>query len=324
MNTAVALPISAELRASLGRVGVLYGGLSSERDISLQSGEAVLRALQTAGVDCVGIDVGEQVIDDIRSARIDRAFIILHGPGGEDGRIQALLEFMGIPYTGSGVQASAVAMDKIRTKYLWGGLSANSAIALPTPEFAVVSTASPLADVLGALGGSVMVKPANEGSSIGMSKVSSLAELEIAVDKASQFQGNVLVERVITGGEYTVAILDGEALPPIRMKTHHTFYDFDAKYLAEDTQYYCPCGLPDAKEAELKRLALDAFNALGCRGWGRVDVMADEAGNFYLLEVNTAPGMTSHSLVPMAAKTAGISFEQLVVTILLTTLSVSA
>ncbi len=313
---AVTLPVSEALKKQLGRVGVLFGGLSAEREISLQSGAAVIAALAEAGVDHVAIDVGDNIIADIQAAKIDRAFLILHGPGGEDGRIQALLEFLGIPYTGSDVASSALAMDKLRTKQLWRGVDINGRQGLPTPEFAVLTQASDFAHVLASLGGEVMVKPANEGSSIGMSRVNNAAELQIAFQKAEQYQGSVLVERLIIGAEYTIAILDGEALPPIKLETDHTFYDFNAKYIAEDTRYLCPCGLSAGKEQELKTLALNAFNTVGCRGWGRVDVMADAQQKFYLLEVNTAPGMTSHSLVPMAAQAVGLSFAELVLTIL--------
>lgn len=312
----VKLPIEPALKQKIGRVGVLYGGLSAEREVSLQSGAAVVAALQEAGIDHVAIDVSENVIADIQAANIDRAFLILHGPGGEDGRIQALLEFLNIPYTGSDVQSSALAMDKVRTKYLWTGLSSNSAIKLPTPAFTVLTKDSDFAAVLSTLGGEAMVKPANEGSSIGMSRVKTAAELQAAFNTAAKYQGSVLVERLIVGAEYTVGILDGEALPAIKLETHHSFYDYDAKYIADDTRYLCPCGLSPEKEQELKQLALNAFNALGCRGWGRVDVMADAEQNFYLLEVNTAPGMTSHSLVPMAAKAMNLSFAELVLTVL--------
>lgn len=313
---AVKLPIDEALKKQIGRVGVLFGGLSAEREISLQSGGAVLAALAETGIDYVAIDVGHNVIADIQAAKIDRAFLALHGPGGEDGRIQALLEFLNIPYTGSDVQSSALAMDKLRTKQLWRGVDINGKQGLPTPEFAVLSEGSDFAQVLASLGGDVMVKPANEGSSIGMSRVNTAADLEAAFKKAAQYQGSVLVERLIVGGEYTVAILDGDALPPIKLETDHSFYDFNAKYIAEDTRYLCPCGLSSEKEQELKNLALNAFKTVGCRGWGRVDVMADHRQNFYLLEVNTAPGMTSHSLVPMAAKAVGLSFAELVLTIL--------
>lgn len=321
---AVNLPIDEKLKAQIGRVGVLYGGLSAEREISLQSGGAVISALQEAGVEVVAIDVSENVIADIQAAQIDRAFIMLHGPGGEDGKMQALLEFLHIPYTGSDVQSSALAMDKLRTKQLWRGVDINGKQGLSTPDFAVLNSDSDFAAVLARLGGEVMVKPANEGSSIGMSRVKSAAELAAAFTKAAGYHGNVLVERLITGAEYTVAILDGEALPPIKLETDHSFYDFNAKYIAEDTRYICPCGLSAEKETELKALALNAFNSVGCRGWGRVDVMADAQQNFYLLEVNTAPGMTSHSLVPMAAKAIGLSFAELVLTILRASLQVKA
>ena len=321
---AVKLPVDPALKQQIGRVGVLYGGLSAEREISLQSGAAVIAALQEAGIDHVAIDVSENVITDIQAAQIDRAFLILHGPGGEDGRIQALLEFLNIPYTGSDVQSSALAMDKLRTKYLWTGLSVNSPIKLPTPEFALLTQDSDFASTLAKLGGEAMVKPANEGSSIGMSRVKTASELEAAFKTAAQYQGSVLVERLIIGAEYTVGILDDEALPAIKLETHHSFYDYDAKYIADDTRYLCPCGLSAEKEQELKKLALDAFNALGCRGWGRVDVMADAQQNFYLLEVNTAPGMTSHSLVPMAAKAVNLSFAELVLTVLRASLKVKA
>jgi len=319
---AVTFPISETLKKQLGRVGVLFGGLSAEREISLQSGAAVIEALEEAGVEFVAIDVGDNVIADIQAANIDRAFLILHGPGGEDGRMQALLEFLNIPYTGSDVASSALAMDKLRTKQLWRGVDINGQQGLPTPEFAVLTQASDFARVLENLGGEVMVKPANEGSSIGMSRVNNAPALEVAFQTAAQYQGSILVERLIVGAEYTVAILDGVALPPIKLETDHSFYDFNAKYLADDTRYICPCGLSAEKEQELKTLALNAFNSVGCRGWGRVDVMADAQQQFYLLEVNTAPGMTGHSLVPMAAKAVGLSFAELVVTILRASLAV--
>lgn len=319
---AVKLPIDAALKKQIGRVGVLFGGLSAEREISLQSGAAVLAALIEAGIEHVAIDVGQNVIADIQAAKIDRAFLALHGPGGEDGRIQALLEFLNIPYTGSDVQSSALAMDKLRTKQLWRGVDVNGKQGLPTPEFAVLTQASDFAQVLASLGGDVMVKPANEGSSIGMSRVNTAADLAEAFQKAAQYQGSVLVERLIVGAEYTVGVLDGDALPPIKLETDHSFYDFNAKYIADDTRYLCPCGLSAEQEQELKTLALNAFNAVGCRGWGRVDVMADQQQNFYLLEVNTAPGMTSHSLVPMAAKAVGLTFADLVVSVLCASLKV--
>jgi len=306
----VKLPVSEELKQQLGRVGVLLGGTSSEREISLQSGAAVVAALEEAGIEHVAIDVGVNAIADIQAAKIDRAFLALHGAGGEDGRIQAVLEYLNIPFTGSGVQASALAMDKLRTKQLWRGVN------LSTPDFAVLNTANDWAKVLADLGGEVMVKPAHEGSSIGMARVKTAQDLADAFQNAAKYDGSVIAERLIVGSEFTVAILDGEALPPIKLETDHTFYDFNAKYIANDTRYICPCGLDAQKEAELKQLALAAFDAVGCEGWGRVDVMADKDMNFYLLEVNTLPGMTSHSLVPMAAKARGLSFSELVLTIL--------
>jgi D-alanine-D-alanine ligase len=306
----VKLPVSNELKKQLGRVGVLLGGTSSEREISLQSGAAVVAALEEAGIEHVAIDVGVNAIADIQAAKIDRAFLALHGAGGEDGRIQAVLEYLNIPFTGSGVQASALAMDKLRTKQLWRGVN------LSTPDFAVLNAANDWEKVLAELGGEVMVKPAHEGSSIGMARVKTAQELGEAFQNAAKYDGSVIAERLIVGSEFTVAILDGEALPPIKLETDHTFYDFNAKYIANDTRYICPCGLDAEKEAELKQLALAAFDAVGCEGWGRVDVMADKTMNFYLLEVNTLPGMTSHSLVPMAAKARGLSFSELVLTIL--------
>lgn len=302
--------ITDTLRQELGRVGVLFGGQSSEREISLQTGAAVMAALEQLGIEYLGIDVGSTAIADIQAAQLDRAFIALHGPGGEDGRIQAVLEYLQIPYTGSDVQSSALAMDKLRSKQLWCG------IGLPTPEFAVLEADSDFSEVLTQLGGEAIVKPAHEGSSIGMARVQTTDELAEAYRAAARYDGSVLVERLISGGEYTVAVLAGRALPAIKLETEHRFYDFDAKYLAEDTRYLCPCGLSKEREQALQRLALKAFSSLGCRGWGRVDVMEDGAENFYLLEVNTIPGMTSHSLVPMAAKAAGLSFDQLVLTIL--------
>ena len=298
----------------LGKVGVLLGGSSAERAVSLKSGQAILSGLKALGVNAIAIDTQINAVEQIQNAGIDRAFIALHGPGGEDGRMQALLEFLDIPYTGSGVQASAIAMDKWRTKQIWRGEN------LPTPEYVVLTPDTDLAQVLETLGGKVMVKPSHEGSSIGMSKVQSLDEFEVAVEKALALDPSVLVERLIEGAEYTVAVLTDKVLPPIKLEAANTFYDYDAKYISNATRYICPCELPAAKELELKSLALAGFKAVGCKGWGRVDVMADNQGQFYMLEVNTVPGMTDHSLVPMAAKQAGISFEALVGSILLDSL----
>ena len=307
-------PITSDLRARFGKVGVLLGGQSAERDISLQSGQAVLTGLLKAGVDTIAIDIGADAITQIQRANLDRAFIMLHGPGGEDGRIQAVLSYMGIPFTGSNQLASGFAMDKLRSKQLWRGIN------LPTPDFVVLNEKSNWVQILSQLGGLVMVKPAHEGSSIGMAKVNSEAALRDAYFAAAKYDSSVIAERVIVGAEFTVTVLDGKALPVIQLETDNQFYDFDAKYISEETRYICPSRLSGDKEDEIKALALAAFNSLGCVGWGRVDIMADQQESFYLLEVNTVPGMTSHSLVPMAAKAAGLTFEQLVVRILLSSL----
>ena len=301
---------NSQLIKQLGRVGVLFGGRSAEREISLRSGAAVVAALSELGVEHVAIDIGEHSIDHLQKAGIDRAFIALHGPGGEDGRIQAVLEYLDIPYTGSDVQASAIGMDKLRTKQLWRGIGVN------TPDFAVLNEQSDWDDVLNTLGGDVMVKPAHEGSSIGMARVSSPSALKDAYVAAAKFDAVVIAERLITGAEYTVAILGERALPPIKLETDHTFYDYDAKYFADDTRYLCPCGLDETTEQQLQAQALQAFRSIGCRGWGRVDVMCDSNGVFQMLEVNTVPGMTDHSLVPMAAKATGLDFNALILAIL--------
>lgn len=297
--------------AALGKIGVLYGGESAERAISLRSGHAVLSALQSKNANVVGIDVrfNENLFRQL--ATIDTAFIALHGRGGEDGVIQGLLEILNIPYTGSGVAASAIGMDKLRTKLIWAG------IGLPTPEFKSVTSSDDLDGVLESMGGAVMVKPPHEGSSIGMSRATTEAELVTAVDKALDHDDVVLLERWVEGSEYTCAILGTEALPVIRLKTPHQFYDFEAKYQSNTTEYLIPSGLSEEQEARLQQLSLQAFDAVGCKGWGRVDAMMDQNGDFWLLEVNTVPGMTDHSLVPMAAKAKGISFEALVETIAL-------
>lgn len=299
--------------ARFGKVAVLYGGWSAEREVSLKSGLAVLEALLARGVDAHGIDVGRDVLEVLQAERFDRAFIVLHGRGGEDGVIQGALELIGLPYTGSKVLASALGMDKLRSKQLWLGAG------LPTPAFRVLNSAQEAEAAAALLGLPLMIKPALEGSSLGMSKVRTPCELGAAYAKAAAF-GPVLAEQFIDGSEYTVAILGDQALPPIRLETSHEFYDFEAKYLANDTRYHCPCGLSPSEEAALKALALEAFRTIGACGWGRVDVMRDEAGRFWLLEINTVPGMTDHSLVPMAARAAGMRFEDLVLAILATTL----
>ena len=293
-----------------GRVAVLFGGTSAEREISLKSGQAVLQALQQAGVNAEAFDPAEQNIGDIKA--YDRAFIVLHGRGGEDGTMQGALELLGVPYTGSGVLASALGMDKTRTKQLWLGCS------LPTPAYARLTANTDFAQVVAELGLPLMVKPAHEGSSIGMRKVEKAEDLQPAYEFAAKYDSEIIAEKWVTGKEYTIVILGDKALPIIRLQPHqsHGFYDFEAKYNANDTQYLCPCGLSDEDEQALQALAVRAFNMVGATGWGRIDAMRDEQGNFWLLEVNTVPGMTDHSLVPMAAKAAGLSFEQLVLTIL--------
>ncbi|WP_447593692.1 D-alanine--D-alanine ligase [Aquipseudomonas campi] len=296
--------------SAFGRVAVLFGGKSAERAVSLKSGAAVLEALQAAGVDAFGIDVGDDFVQRLAAERIDRAFIVLHGRGGEDGSMQGLLECAGIPYTGSGILASALAMDKLRTKQVWHSLG------LSTPLHAVLASQADCEAAAAELGFPLIVKPAHEGSSIGMAKVTDLDALIVAWQAASEYDSQVLVEQWISGPEYTIAMLRGEVLPPIGLGTPHTFYDYDAKYLASDTQYRVPCGLSAEKEAELKDLTARACEAVGTQGWARADVMQDAAGTFWLLEVNTVPGMTDHSLVPMAARAAGLDFQQLVLAIL--------
>ena len=298
-----------------GRVAVLFGGSSAERAVSLKSGAAVLVALQAAGVDAYGIDAGAQLAEQLLNERPDRVFIALHGRGGEDGSLQGLLESLRIPYTGSGVMASAIGMDKLRTKQIWQSLG------LPTPAYAMLRDGEQCAEIVERLGTPLIIKPLHEGSSIGMAKADSLQQLQDAWQGAQSYDSEALVEQWIQGAGFTVAVLDGQALPPIRLRTPHTFYDYEAKYQANDTQYLCPCGLPPEQETQLKALSLRAFEAVGCKGWGRVDVMQDEQGNFYLLEVNTVPGMTDHSLVPMAAKATGLSFGDLVLAILAGTLN---
>jgi D-alanine-D-alanine ligase len=302
-----------DLHSKYGRVGVVFGGTSSEREVSLNSGNAVYQALLRAGVDALPIDVGENPLDDIKAANVDRVFVVLHGPVGEDGTLQGALEVMGMPYTGSGVLASALAMDKWRCKLMWRGMD------LPTADFALLNENADWATYLDNLGGKVMVKPINEGSSFGMSPASSAAELQAAWQNAAQY-GQVIAEKWNSGDEFTIAVLNGQVLPPIRVVTAGGFYDYQAKYVSNETQYLIPCGLDETCETELKALVLQAFNSLNCKGWGRVDVMVDGAGDFQILEANTIPGMTDHSLVPKAAAAAGITMEQLVVAILDTSL----
>jgi D-alanine-D-alanine ligase len=295
---------------NFGKVAVLLGGKSAERPVSLKSGGMVLSALRSRGVDAYAFDPSTQGIDALLAQRFDRIFIALHGRFGEDGTVQGILEWLGIPYTGSGVLASALAMDKLRTKQLW------HARGLPTPPYEQLSASTDFAAVAQRLGLPIMVKPVNEGSSIGMTKVRVATGLDEAYALAVNYDRAVIAERFIEGTELTGAILGDEALPLIRLETPRDFYDYDAKYLANDTRYILPSGLDDVAERTLRQLCLDAFRALGCRGWGRVDLMLDRAGKPYLLEVNTSPGMTDHSLVPMAARAVGLSYEDLCIRIL--------
>ncbi len=293
-----------------GKVAVLMGGWSAEREISLLSGRAVLQSLQGQGVDAHAVDVTHDVARVLLDEKFDRAFIVLHGRGGEDGSMQGLLETMAIPYTGSAVLGSALAMDKLRTKQIW------QAAGLPTPEYVVLESERDCEQALKTLGLPMIVKPVLEGSSIGMSKVEKADELVSAWQLATACRGEVIAERWITGKEYTAAIIGDRVLPMIRLVTPHKFYDYDAKYKANDTEYLCPCGLDEKIEKNYADLMLKAFRTIGASGWGRVDFMVDENLQPWLIEVNTVPGMTDHSLVPMAAKQAGISFEQLVLRIL--------
>jgi D-alanine-D-alanine ligase len=286
------------------------GGRSAEREISLKSGTMVLAALKKSGVDAHAFDPRDSGLDALTSQRFDRAFIALHGRFGEDGTVQGALEYLGIPYTGSGVMASALAMDKWRTKLLW------QAAGLPTPPYELLTAQTDHAALAQKLGLPLMVKPAREGSSIGMSKVTSVEKIAPAYDLAAKHDDTIIAERFIDGVELTAAILDDEPLPLIRLETPRVFYDYEAKYFADDTRYICPCGLSAEQEARIQRVALEAFRLVGCSGWARVDLMLDRAGNPHLLEVNTIPGMTDHSLVPMAARARGISFEDLVIRIL--------
>jgi D-alanine-D-alanine ligase len=295
---------------NLGKIAVLLGGNSAERAVSLNSGCAVYDALISLGVDAVKIDTQENLIQQLSAHKFDAAFIALHGVGGEDGTIQGLLEFYGLPYTGSGVKASAICMDKWRTKLIWLGLD------LPTPKFVKADSLGMLEGFARNVGYPIMVKPALEGSSIGISKAKALADLEQSFISAASTGSPVLAEQFITGKEFTVAILGGRALPAIQLKPANEFYDYDAKYLQDDTEYLVPCGLSKTKERELQELAVKAYEAVDCSGWGRVDFMQDENEKFWLIEVNTVPGMTDHSLVPMAAKADGISFPELVLDIL--------
>ena len=296
-----------------GKVAVLMGGWAAEREVSLVSGRAVLEGLLARGVDAHGIDVGKDVLSVLAAGGFDRVFNVLHGRGGEDGVIQGALEILGLPYTGSGVMGSAIAMDKYRTKLLI------HALGLPTPGFTLIQNDEDFETACG-LGFPLMVKPALEGSSIGMSRADDRDQLRSAWAKAAEYQSHVMAECWVTGSEYTAAILGREALPLIRLETTHAFYDYDAKYVAVDTRYLIPCGLDRATEGALQALAMRTFDAVGASGWGRVDILMDEAQRPWVIEVNTVPGMTGHSLVPMAAKAVGIDFNELVWRILAQTL----
>ncbi len=298
------------MTSDFGKVAVLMGGTSAEREISLRSGNAVLAALRSRGVDAHPFDPAQRPLSELGTAGYRRTFIILHGRGGEDGTVQGVLELMGIPYTGSGVMASALGMDKWRTKLVWRGA------ALPVPDYALLDEASDLDAVVRQLGLPLFVKPANEGSSVGITKVKAATDLAAAYREAARHDRLVLAERFLGGGEYTVAVLGNQALPVVKIEPATEFYDYQAKYFRDDTRYLCPSGLPADIEAQIQEMALRAFDVLGCRGWGRVDVLLDDSGVPYLLEINTAPGMTDHSLVPMAARTAGIDFPDLCVRIL--------
>ena len=296
-----------------GKVAVLMGGQSAEREISLKSGAQVLQALQARGIQVEGVDVNAELFNRLEGGDFDRVFVILHGRGGEDGVLQGVMDSLKVPYTGSGVLASALCMDKHRSKLIW------RALGLPTPAWMIVEEQAQCAQALEAFGLPLMVKPSFEGSSIGISKVESAEQLVPAWQKAREF-GQVMIERCIIGAEYTASILAGEALPLIKLSTPHDFYDYQAKYFTDTTKYECPCGLSQEQEREVQQLCLEAFDALGGEGWGRVDLLLDESRQPWLIEANTAPGMTDHSLVPMAARAAGMDFGDLLVAILETTL----
>ena len=304
--------------SKFGKVAVLLGGKSAEREVSLDSGTAVLDALVRSGVNAEAFDPKERSVTEL--VHYDRAFIVLHGRGGEDGQIQGALEWLDIPYTGTGVQGSAIGMDKVKTKQVWQGSE------LPTAPYRIVTKDSDLNAVIESIGLPFIIKPVHEGSSIGMSKVEKMEDFAEAMSKATVHDAVVMAEKWVTGREFTIVILNGQALPVIRLEPPKdvAFYDYEAKYNRNDVQYGIPCGLTEAEEKQLQTLSLRAFQAVGASGWGRIDAMQDEQGNFWLLEVNTVPGMTSHSLVPKAAKAVGYSFDELCVAILEQTLIAAA
>ena len=293
-----------------GKVAVLLGGRSAEREISLLTGNGVLKALRAKGVDAHPFDPAERDLFELKREGFARCFIALHGRGGEDGTIQGALEVLGIPYTGSGVLGSALAMDKLRTKQVW------AACGIPTPPCEAVDAKTKFEDLPARLGLPLIFKPVQEGSSIGITKVTAVADMEEAYALAVNYDRVVIAERFIDGPEYTASIVDDAPLPLIRIEAPEGKYDYQNKYFTDVTKYLVPCGLPDAKEKSIQKLALQAFKAVGCSGWGRVDLMLDAKGEPWLLEVNTSPGMTGHSLVPMAAKAVGISYEDLCLKIL--------
>lgn len=305
----------SDIITNFGKVGVLYGGRSAERDVSIMSGTGVLQALQSRGIDAHGFDPAERTLAELAAEKFDCVFIALHGRYGEDGSLQGALEQLGIPYTGSGVMASSVGMDKITTKIIW--LSKN----IPTPRYATVTPGDDLEKIVAELGLPLIVKPPLEGSTIGITKVEKAEEFEAAVALAAGFDEVILAEEFVTGREFTVAVLgtgkDARALPIVEIVAPQGNYDYQNKYFTDDVQYHCPAQLPDALTAEIQKHAVDAYRALGCEGWARVDVLVRESDmRPFLLEVNTSPGMTGHSLVPMAARAVGISYEDLCVEIL--------
>lgn len=297
-------------RKNFGKVAVLMGGPSAEREVSLKSGNAVLAALQRKGVDAHGFDADKSTLRRLEDGKFERVFIVLHGRWGEDGVIQGALEVLDIPYTGSGLLGSALGMDKLRTKFLW------TAAGIPTPEYAVLEAGTDFDKIATKLGLPVFVKPVREGSSLGVSKAKTVTELKAAWRGAAKYDDQVMAERFVDGAEITCGILGEQALPLIRIETDREFYDYEAKYLLDTTRYHCPCGLPVDQERAIQTLAQRAYAVLGCGGWGRVDFMLDKSGHAYALEVNTVPGMTDHSLVPKAAKQAGMDFDELVLRIL--------
>jgi len=298
------------LRDDFGKVAVLMGGDSNERAVSLLSGDAVFLALKRLGIEAEAFDPSDRDINEIQS--YNRVFITLHGRGGEDGSVQAFLKSKNVAYTGSDSLSSAIGMDKIKTKLLWRSLN------IPTPDFLQVNEKTSYIEILDAISVPFFIKPSNEGSSIGIDKIKNEKQYQEAFLKTSKIDTNVIVEKFVDGEEFTVAIVNGKTFPVIKIKPSNEFYDYEAKYIKDDTQYICPSGIEKNKEASISEEALKAFKAVGCSSWGRVDFMMDKAGRHYFIEVNTSPGMTSHSLVPMAAKEVGISFDQLVLEILKT------